>query len=97
MSWEQILVPLLWRKVSDFGEVAVWQTPERTKPGYCAVTGIGSNRDLLYMIGTGKAYTKFGAYGSFYFGGDFKKAKSVGLLRGSKQRLAKGRCSARIS
>ena len=81
VSWEQILVPLLWKKVSDFGDVAAWQTPERTKPGYCAVTGIGSNRDLLYMIGTGRAYTKFGAYGSFYFGGDFKKAKSIGLRR----------------
>jgi len=77
VSWEELLVPLLWKKVADFGDVAAWQTPERTKPGYCAVTGIGSNRDLLYMISASRAYTKFGAYGSFYFGGDFKKARSV--------------------
>ncbi len=79
VSWEQILVPLGWRKVRDFGEVAVWHTPERTKPGYCAVSGIGFNRDLLYMIRTGKAYTKFGAFASFHFDGDFEKARSVGL------------------
>jgi len=86
VSWEQILVPLRWRKVSDFGDIAVWQTPERTKPGYCGVAGIGSNRDLLYMIGDGRAYTKFGAYGSFYFGGDFKKAKSVALRPATSSR-----------
>jgi Glycosyl transferase family 2/Bifunctional DNA primase/polymerase, N-terminal len=79
VSWEQILVPLRWRKVKDCGEVALWHTPERTKPGYCAVSGIGFNRDLLYMIRTGKAYTKFGAFASFYFDGDFEKASSVRL------------------
>jgi Glycosyl transferase family 2 len=86
VSWEQILGPLHWRKVRDFGEVAVWHTPERTKPGYCGVSGIGFNRDLLYMIGTGKAYSKFGAFGSFYFGGDFEKAKCVGLRAATSSR-----------
>src|SRR5262245_33792483 len=80
LTWEKILVPLRWRKVRDFGEVAVWHTPERTKPGYCAISGLGYNRDLLYMIATGKAYTKFGAFASFYFGGDLEKARSVRLL-----------------
>ena len=79
VTWEQILVPLRWRKVRDFGEVAVWHTPERTKPGYCAVSGIGFNRDLLYMIQSSRAYTKFGAFATFYFDGDFEKARSVRL------------------
>jgi len=79
VTWEKILVPLQWKRIKDFGEVSLWHTSERTKPGYCAVSGIGFNRDLLYMIGTGRAYTKFGAFASFYFGGDVKKAKSVRL------------------
>jgi hypothetical protein len=78
VSWEQILVPLRWRKVRDFGDVAVWHTPERSKPGYCAVSGIG-DRDLLYLVGTGEAYTKFGAFASFHFARDFERARSVQL------------------
>src|SRR5262249_35159357 len=49
VTWEQILLPLSWRKVKEFGEVSLWQAPERTKPGYCAVSGIGLDRDLLYL------------------------------------------------
>jgi len=79
VPWEKILVPLQWNKIKDFGEVSLWHTPERTKSGYCAVSGIGFNRDLLYMIRTGTAYTKFGAFVSFYFGGDVKRARSVRL------------------
>jgi Glycosyl transferase family 2/Bifunctional DNA primase/polymerase, N-terminal len=92
VTWDQILVPLGWKKVRDFGEVAVWHTPERTKPGYCGVSGIGFNRDLLYMIRTGRAYTKFGAFASFHFGGDFAKAKSAGLrpARSSRWETAAG-------
>jgi hypothetical protein len=77
VTWEKILVPLQWQKVKDFGEVAVWRTPQRTKPGYCAVSGIGFNGSLLYVVRTGRAYTKFGAFVAFYFGGDFEKARSV--------------------
>jgi hypothetical protein len=79
VPWEEILVPLHWKKIADFGEVSLWQTPERTKPGYCAVSGIGFNRDLLNIIGTGRAYTKFGAFVCFYFGGDVEKAQSARL------------------
>jgi Glycosyl transferase family 2 len=79
VTWEQILLPLGWKKIKDFGEVSLWHTPDRSKPGYCAVSGIGLNHDLLYMIRTGRAYTKFGAFASFHFGGDFETAKSVGL------------------
>lgn len=79
MSWEQILLPLGWKRIREFGEAAVWHSPERTKPGYCAVTGIGIDRDLLYMIRTGRAYTKFGAFAWFHFGGNFDKARSAGL------------------
>ncbi len=79
VTWEQILVPLRWRKIKDFGEVSLWQSPERTKSGYCAVSGIGLNCDLLYLVRTEEAYTKFGAFVSFYFGGDVEKAKSARL------------------
>jgi hypothetical protein len=79
VTWEKILVPLRWKKMKNFGEAAVWHSPEKTKPGYCAVSGIGFNRDLLYDIRTGRAYTKFGAFASFYFGGDYEKARSVRL------------------
>jgi Glycosyl transferase family 2 len=77
VTWEQILTPLGWRKAADFGEVAVWHTPERTKPGYCAISGIGFSRDLLYVIRSATAYSKFGAFASFYFDGDVEKARSV--------------------
>jgi Glycosyl transferase family 2/Bifunctional DNA primase/polymerase, N-terminal len=77
MTWEKILFPLGWVKMKEFGEMAVWHSRERTKPGYCAVSGIGLDRELLYVIRTGKAYTKFGALASFHFSGDFRKAKSV--------------------
>lgn len=79
ISWDQILVPLSWKKVQDFGDVAVWHTPERTKPGFCAVSGIGLDRDLLYMTGTGRAFTKSGAVASFHLGGDVEKARSLRL------------------
>jgi len=79
VTWDQVLLPSGWRKVKDFGEVAVWHSPERTKPGYCAVSGIGFDRNLLYDIRTGTAYTKFGAFGSFYFDGDFERARSARL------------------
>jgi hypothetical protein len=78
-TWEQILIPLGWRKIKDFGEVSLWHTPEKSKPGYCAVSGIGFDRDLLYLVRTGKAYTKFGAFASFYFTGDVEGARSVQL------------------
>jgi hypothetical protein len=77
VPWEKILSPLGWKKVRDFGEMALWHTPGRTKPGYCAVTGIGFNRELLYIIRTDSGYTKFGAFASLYFGGDVEKARSV--------------------
>src|SRR5262249_40107914 len=80
VTWDEILVPLRWRRVvKNFGEVALWQSPQRTKPGYCAITGIGFDRNLLYDIRTGRAYTKFGAFGSFYFDGNFEKARSARL------------------
>lgn len=79
VTWEQILAPLGWQKVKDFREVAVWRTPGRTTPGYCAISGIGLEQDLLYLVGTGKPYTKFGALVSFRFGGDAEKAHSIPL------------------
>jgi len=93
VTWEKILGPLRWRKVKDFGEAAVWHSPERTKPGYCAVTGIGFNRNLLYEIRTGRAYTKFGAFAAFFFGGDFEKARFVRLppAQASRWETSKGR------
>ncbi len=78
-TWEQILAPLGWRKIKDFGEVSLWHTPDKSKPGYSAVSGIGFDRDLLYLVRTGEAYTKFGAFLSFYFDGNLKRARSVRL------------------
>ena len=86
VSWEQILIPLDWRKVKDFGEVAVWHSPERTKPGFCAVSGIGFDRNLLYQVKTGKGYTKFGAFTSFRCGGDVEKARSMPLPAANSSR-----------
>lgn len=79
VAWDQILLPLGWRKVKDFGEVTLWHTPERTKSGYCALSGIGLNHDLLYLLGSEEAYTKFAAFASFYFDGDVERAKSARL------------------
>ncbi len=90
VSWEQILVPLRWTKVRDFGEVAVWHTPERTRPGYCAVSGIGFEGNLLYDIRFGRTYTKFGAFGLLYFDGDFEKARSIRLRSAPHSRWTAG-------
>ena len=79
VTWEKILLPLRWKKVKDFGEVSVWHSPDRTTPGYCAVSGIGFDRNLLYDIRSGRAYTKFGALAAFYFDGDAERARSVRL------------------
>jgi hypothetical protein len=79
VTWEKILLPLGWTKVIEFGEVAVWRSPRWTKPGYCAVSGIGLDRDLLYDIRSGRAYTKLGAFASFYTDGEFERARSVRL------------------
>jgi hypothetical protein len=79
VTWEKILLPLRWKKVKDFGEVSVWHSPDRTTPGYCAVSGIGFDRNLLYDIRSGRAYTKFGALAAFYFDGDVERARSVRL------------------
>jgi Glycosyl transferase family 2/Bifunctional DNA primase/polymerase, N-terminal len=79
-TWEKILVPLGWAQVKEFGEVALWQSPGRTKPGYCAITGIGLDRNLLYVVRTGEAYTKFGAFAWLYFDRDLEKARSAQLL-----------------
>jgi hypothetical protein len=79
VTWEQVLVPLGWKKIKDLGEVSLWHTPERTKPGYCAVSGIGFDRDLLYLVRTNEAYTKFGAFASFHFARDVERARSVQL------------------
>jgi hypothetical protein len=80
VTWEKILAPLGWAKTKEFGEVALWRSPGRIKPGYCAVSGIGLDGELLYVIGTEEAYTKFGAFASFYFDRDPEKARSVQLL-----------------
>jgi Glycosyl transferase family 2/Bifunctional DNA primase/polymerase, N-terminal len=79
MSWEEILLPLGWKRIREFGEAAVWHSSGRTNPGYCAVSGIGLDRDLLYVIRTGQAFTKFGAFAWFHFGGHFEKARSACL------------------
>jgi glycosyl transferase family 2/bifunctional DNA primase/polymerase-like protein len=80
VTWEKILVPLGWAQVKEFGEVALWHSPGRTRPGYCAITGIGLDRDLLYLVRTGEAYTKFGTFAWLYFDRDVEKARSAQLL-----------------
>jgi hypothetical protein len=42
VPWEKILIPLGWTTIKDFGEVALWRSPERTNPGYCAVIRVAS-------------------------------------------------------
>ena len=79
VTWEKILVPLGWVKIKEFGEVALWHSPGRTSRGYCAVTGIGLDRNLLYDVRTGEAYTKFGTFASFCFKRDVEKARSARL------------------
>ena len=86
VTWDQILFPIGWKKVRDFGDMALWHSPERAKPGYCAISGIGFNRDLFYVIRTGRAYSKFGAFASFYFDGDVEKARSVRPPRAAPSR-----------
>jgi hypothetical protein len=86
VTWEKILLPLGWAKIKESGEVALWQSAGRTKPGYCAVSGIGFDRDLLYLVRSGKAYTKFGAFASFYFAGDVERARAAQLPSAPRSR-----------
>lgn len=75
-SWDDILLPLGWRKVFSAGGVIYWRRPGKDV-GVSATTG-RNDGDNLYVFTTStvfdaeKPYSKWAALTHLEFGGDFK-------------------------
>lgn len=75
-SWDEILLPLGWRKVFSSGGVIYWRRPGKNE-GISATTG-RNDGDNLYVFTTStvfdaeKPYSKWAALTHLEFGGDFK-------------------------
>jgi hypothetical protein len=81
-TWEDILQPAGWVRVSQAGDLTHWCRPGKDH-GTSATTGVRSDcgKDLLYVFSSnaapftaGKSYTKFAAYALLRHGGDFSAA-----------------------
>ena len=78
-SWEEVLEPHGWKRLSTRGGESYWQRPDKQGSGVSATTNYQGS-DLLYVFSTstvfeaGRAYSKFAAYAILEHGGDFRAA-----------------------
>jgi len=90
-SWDDILIPHGWAKVSSRLGVVSWRRPGK-KLGISATTNHAGS-DLLYVFSTStcfeseRGYNKFSAYTLLNHGGDFKEASRELALQGFGQRV----------
>lgn len=83
-SWEEVLEPAGWKALYSRNGRTAWQRPGKDGKGASAVTGGKSKRNGfagLYVFSSNaepfnvdSGYSKFGAYGLLYHGGNFSDA-----------------------
>ena len=80
-SWDDVLLPLGWKRLRSGGNYIYWQRPGATSKNNDAAT----NEDEKYLhvyssschpLEAEHSYTKFNAYALLYHGGDWSKAAS---------------------
>jgi len=79
VTWAQILEPAGWREYYRSNDVTYWTRPGKPSGISASTNALGTDR--LYVFSTnaaplegGESYSKFGAYATLYFGGDFVAA-----------------------
>src|SRR5690606_25474024 len=79
VTWAQILEPAGWREYYRSDDITYWTRPGKPSGISASPTALGTDR--LYVFSTsaaplegGESYSKFGAYATLYFGGDFAAA-----------------------
>src|SRR5690606_8440663 len=79
VTWAQILEPAGWREYYRSNDVTYWTRPGKPSGISASTNALGTDR--LYVFSTnaaplegGESYSKFGAYATLYFGGDFAAA-----------------------
>ncbi len=78
-TWDDILTPHGWVKVTTRGSTIYWRRPGKSE-GISATTGNAADRDRLYVFSTSTdfepeiPYTKFAAYALLNHGGDYQAA-----------------------
>ena len=77
-TWDEILIPLGWKKVYTQGEKTAWRRPGKDA-GISATTNFGGT-DKFRVFSTStifeaeRSYDKFGAYTAIHHNGDFRAA-----------------------
>src|SRR5690606_19604685 len=79
VTWAQILEPAGWREYYRSDDITYWTRPGKPSGISASTNALGTDR--LYVFSTsaaplegGESYSKFGAYATLYFGGDFAAA-----------------------
>src|SRR5690606_24086662 len=79
VTWAQILEPAGWREYYRSDDIIYWTRPGKPSGISASTNALGTDR--LYVFSTnaaplegGESYSKFGAYATLYFGGDFAAA-----------------------
>ena len=79
VRWDELMPSMGATATGRRGEAILWKRPGKTTPGHSAITGNGD--DLLYVFSSNfapfepdTAYDRFGAYTTWFHGGDFSAA-----------------------
>lgn len=89
-DWADILIPAGWSLFKSFSSGERWWTRpgKGTRDGHSATTGHASDRERLYVFSSSTvfniqtSYTKPGAYGMLFHGGDMKATAAELARRG---------------
>ena len=78
-SWHELMPAMGATATGTRGDATLWKRPGKTTPGHSAITGNGD--DMLYVFCSNftpfepdTAYDRFGAYTTWFHGGDFSAA-----------------------
>jgi Bifunctional DNA primase/polymerase, N-terminal/D5 N terminal like len=82
VSWKTFMESIGCTETGHRGNATLWKRPDKTTPGHSAITGNGD--DMLYVFSSNfspfqseTAYDRFGAYATWFHGGDFTAAAAA--------------------
>jgi hypothetical protein len=79
-TWDEILIPLGWKKIYTQGEKTAWRRPNKDFGSSATTNFQGTDKLCVFttstIFETERSYDKFGAYALIYHNGDFKAAAS---------------------
>lgn len=79
-TWDEILIPLGWKKIYTQGEKTAWRRPNKDFGSSATTNFQGTDKLCVFttstIFETERSYDKFGAYALIHHNGDFKAAAS---------------------